>query len=111
MHRCHKNNHVAMLRGQPVVGGGRAVAYVIRSCDMASESQEIAVAQSVWPLFRWDEEIFPPARPLEPAFAAKRLDHMVSDFGAAAQKLDNLLPRCLPPAPLVEREDDPTFLL
>ena len=78
--------------------------------DMAGESQEIAVAQSVWPLFRGDEQIFPPARPFEPAFAAQRLDYMVSGLGAAAEKVDNLLPRGLPSAPFVEGEDHPAFL-
>jgi len=77
MLRRHKNNHIAVLRRQAVMGGGGAVPDVIRSGDVAGESQEIAVAQSIRPLFRGDEQIFPPARPFDPAFAAQRLDHMV----------------------------------
>ena len=38
MQRCHKNNHVAVLCSQPVVGRGRAVAEVIGCGDMAGES-------------------------------------------------------------------------
>jgi hypothetical protein len=36
---------------------------------------------------------------------------MVGGLGEAAEKLDNLLPRGLPPAPLIQGEDDSAFLL
>jgi hypothetical protein len=44
-HRCHKEDHVAVLRRQPVMGGRGAEADVIGIGDAAGERQHIAVAQ------------------------------------------------------------------
>ena len=109
-HRRHHEDHVAVLRRQPVMGGGGAVADVIRIGDAAGEREKIAVAQSVRPLLRRYEKILAPARPFQPAFPAQGLDDMVGGFGAPAEQIDDLRPRGFPPPPFGEGQHDPAFL-
>ena len=46
----------------------------------------------------------------QPAFAAQGFDDMVGSLGAAAEQIDDLRPRRLPPPPFGERQHDLAFL-
>src|SRR2546423_141772 len=92
------------------MGSSSAEADVIRIGDAAGERQKITVAQSVRPLFWRYKKIFSPGRPFEPAFATRRLDHMIGSLSASAEQSDNPGPLCLPPFLFGERQHHPALL-
>jgi hypothetical protein len=67
--------------------GGGAEADVIGMAMRLASAKKIAVAQSVRPLLRRDEQILSPTRPFEPAFVAQRFNDMVGRLGGYAEQL------------------------
>ncbi len=69
-HRRNNGDYVSVLRRQSIVSRGSAEPNVVEIGDAASERQKIAVAQSIGPVVRRDEEVRSPTRPFESAFMA-----------------------------------------
>ena len=79
-----------MLGRQPIVGGGGAVANVIRFGNETGLCQKIAVAESLGSLVGRDKQVFAPACAFEPTLTAQRLDYVVDGLGAGAEQLSNV---------------------
>jgi hypothetical protein len=88
------------------MGGGGAVADVIRLCDETGLCEKLAVAESLRALVGRDEQVFAPAGAFEPALAAQRLDDVVDGFGTSAEQFNSLLARDASQAALAEGKHD-----
>src|SRR5262249_52349882 len=68
--RRDQKNQSTMLCGQAVVSRRTAVSNVIRIGDAACEREEVAFAEGIGSLVGWNEKVFSPTCPFQPALAA-----------------------------------------
>ena len=105
-----KEDHVAMLRGKAVMGGGGAEADVVRIGDAAGEREKIAVADGVRALVGGHEKVLPPGCAFEPTLASQGLDHVVGGLLGPAKDAQDFPARHFAAAVLAEGQDYPALL-